>query len=930
MIYASILLLVAFGAQGTSEEDDDTAETSRDRRQVFHFSQGQPYAQNAPFTAFSPAGGFNPYSVYPPHSPTAQLSPFSIYARPAIPIAQTYNLGKAGNPPALANIKPVQIGYGKRPVHKYSRKPTITKAPLKSFHVTTEPYPRVTVAPHIFAQVTPAPYVYPHVTPIQNVFQPFIPQHHYEPEPKGCPHYEECVTIVKCAPSYLEIKDRPYTACTLYNGVRGVCCPPRKEKSKLRQLFTAPSIDVPIYPFTAAQIDEAARAGLWELVERDNMEQSLQDRNIVVNDKRDPKYGHLQFFRTSPLAMKLSRDALTNAESGDHLVTKFRLSPEQAGYGLQKFSVKDTIIENTCPAPPRCGKKEKFYRTSDGSCNNLQSTMWGQARTTLQRILPPVYSDGLFRPRESRVGGNLPSSRVVSISVQVDVDRPSEDFTLSLMQMGQFIDHDIAHTPIFRFGNESGIECCSENDGMIDPSFKHPSCFPIEIPADDPFYSKFGQRCMNFVRSMFAPRGECNFGYAEQMNQITHYIDNSNIYGSSKEEAEEVREHKGGLLKVQEKSLLPVDNGVEACESKKDGFDCFLAGDNRVNEQTGLALLHTVWMREHNRLARELAYINPHWSDETIYQEARRIVNAQYQHIVYNEWLPVILGKGYMEESGLLPRREGYSRDYDSGLNAATFNEFATVAFRFGHTLVQGMLKLFGKKGVPTETIELHTQFNDPKALYTPGKLDEFLRGLATQPIQQFDNFVTSELTNRLFQTDEMPFGMDLIALNTQRARDHAIAPYNDLRAACGLPRATTFDDLLDVIPERVVNSFKRLYAHVDDIDPFIAGISERSAEGSVLGPTFRCIVGEQFTRLKRGDRFFYDFADMPASFTEAQLYEIRHASWARILCNNGDYIQYMQPLAFFQPKGLNERVSCDDYVIPKLDLTPWISAPEK
>ncbi|KAK7082159.1 hypothetical protein SK128_006279 [Halocaridina rubra] len=414
------------------------------------------------------------------------------------------------------------------------------------------------------------------------------------------------------------------------------------------------------------------------------------------------------------------------------------------------------------------------------------------------------------------------------------------------------------------------------------------------------------------------------------MNQVTHYLDASNVYGSSKEEDEELRERKGGLLKVQERELLPAHHEADECESAKEGLACFLAGDNRVNEQVDLSVIHTIWMREHNRMARQLAHLNPHWSDETIYQEARRVVIAEYQHIVYNEWLPIVLGKEYMEDNGIIPRREGYSRDYDKGLNAGSWNEFATVAFRFGHTLVQGMLDLFGKKGNPTDTLTLHHHFNNPKLLYTPGKLDEFLRGLATQPIQRHDNFVSAELTNRLFQTPEMPFGMDLIALNLQRARDHGIAPYNDLREACGLPRASRFEDLLDVLPEHIVNTFKLLYASVDDIDPFIAGISEVHSKGAILGPTFRCIVGDQFVRLKRGDRFFYDLADMPTSFTEAQLFEIRQASWARILCDNGDHIKYMQPLAFHQPKGLNKHVSCKDYSIPRIDLTPWISAPEK
>lgn len=71
-------------------------------------------------------------------------------------------------------------------------------------------------------------------------------------------------------------------------------------------------------------------------------------------------------------------------------------------------------------------------------------------------------------------------------------------------------------------------------------------------------------------------------------------------------------------------------------------------GDVRVNEQTGLAMVHNLLLREHNRIANILAKLNPKWSDQIIFQESRRIVAAEIQHITYNEWIPLIIGQIYI------------------------------------------------------------------------------------------------------------------------------------------------------------------------------------------------------------------------------------------------------------------------------------------
>ena len=84
------------------------------------------------------------------------------------------------------------------------------------------------------------------------------------------------------------------------------------------------------------------------------------------------------------------------------------------------------------------------------------------------------------------------------------------------------------------------------------------------------------------------------------------------------------------------------------CESFRADIkreDCFAGGDSRTNDGVSLITFHTLFVREHNRLAEKLAELNPTWDDERLFQKARKINVAQYQHIVYKEWLPIILGR---------------------------------------------------------------------------------------------------------------------------------------------------------------------------------------------------------------------------------------------------------------------------------------------
>ena len=144
---------------------------------------------------------------------------------------------------------------------------------------------------------------------------------------------------------------------------------------------------------------------------------------------------------------------------------------------------------------------------------------------------------------------------------------------------------------------------------------------------------------------------------------------------------------------------------------------------------------------------------------------------------------------------------------------------------------------------------------------------------------------------------------MDLVALNIQRGRDHGLRGYNDYRQECQIGRASSFEDLRSTMSGEAISKLRRVYNSVDDIDLFAGAMMETPEyQGSYVGRTFLCLIGDTFARLKKGDRFFYDLGGQSGSFTGTQLREIRKASMARLICDNADRITTMQRLAFQLP----------------------------
>ncbi|XP_052342064.1 peroxidasin homolog isoform X2 [Oncorhynchus keta] len=572
------------------------------------------------------------------------------------------------------------------------------------------------------------------------------------------------------------------------------------------------------------------------------------------------------------------------------------------------------------------------YRSHDGTCNNLQHPMWGASLTAFQRLLKSVYDNGFNLPlgasSRHHNGHALPLPRLVSTTmIGTETITPDDHYTHMLMQWGQFLDHDLDSTV-------AALSQSRFSDGQLCTNVctNDPPCFPIQFPPGDPRQARSGARCMFFVRSSPV----CGSGMTsllmnsvfprEQINQLTSYIDASNVYGSSRHESEEVRDlasQRGllrqGIVQRSGKPLLPFATGppTECMRDENESpIPCFLAGDHRANEQLGLTAMHTVWFREHNRIATELLRLNPHWDGDTIYHEARKIVGAQMQHITYNHWLPKIMGD-------VGRKLIGDYHGYNPNINAGILNAFATAAFRFGHTLINPILYRLDEhfQPIPQGHISLHRAFFSPFRIVNEGGIDPLLRGLfgVAGKMRVSTQLLNTELTERLFSMAHS-VALDLAAMNIQRGRDHGIPPYNNYRTFCNLTSAQSFDDLRNEIQNpQVREKLQRLYGTPLNIDLFPALMAEDLVPGSRLGPTLMCLLAAQFKRLRDGDRFWYE---NPGVFNPAQLTQLKQASLTRVLCDNGDNITRIQQDVFSVAQLPHGYGSCDD--VPNIDLRMW------
>lgn len=552
-----------------------------------------------------------------------------------------------------------------------------------------------------------------------------------------------------------------------------------------------------------------------------------------------------------------------------------------------------------------------------------------------------LQQDDALSPVDPNFG--LPDARTVALTLHSSNNKKNQDdqghLTVLMAFFTQFVFHDLAHVAQSVGHKGHRIKCCNLEE--TDKFTKHPECWPILINnKKDPIFTQLNQICMEYVRSSPTIRVGCTLGPREQINQVTSFLDASTVYGSSEEEAKSLRLFNDGLLRGQ---LIPVSNGntnkkkrnsdfahqlLPAIETSQDCRSknrtrCFKSGDIRVNENIGLTIMHTLWFRRHNRVASELKKINPDWADEQLYQEARKIVGAELQHITYNELLPVLLGEEAINEFSLKSLDSGFYYGYDIDLNPSVSNALTVAVMPFIYTMLPNQLERYTQTLQRNGVKRMSDTYFNPSELYNSEMFDEYILGLMNNHAKIPHLFYNNEMTNSI--SKQMKEALDLISVIIQQGRDHGVPGYTEWRKNCKLKPVNDFSDLQGIMSNSVIQKLESIFGSVHDVDLFTGGLAERSIRGAIVGQTFACLLGRQFYFLKRSDRYWYENDLPPNGFTEEQLAEIRKSSLANLLCENGNRISFVQPqMALVSDPYLNAFQYCRN--LKKMDLSKWRS----
>jgi hypothetical protein len=495
-------------------------------------------------------------------------------------------------------------------------------------------------------------------------------------------------------------------------------------------------------------------------------------------------------------------------------------------------------------------------RSFDGSGNNLAHIQWGAAQTDFGRMAPVDYADKIAI---ARLSGRPNPRSIGSALFRQPVSRPnSRQLSGYVYAWGNFISHDTENTV-------SGTT----------------EFVPFQIPPGDDIF--FPNQTVQLPRSLFDPNtGKSIDNPRQQTNFATAFLDASQVYGSDAITASILRggpANPGAKLRTSNdingdaENLLPRNAFGPAPDA------LFVAGDSRVNDNIALTSLHTLFMREHNRLVDILSAEHSTWSTEELYQRARKIVGAELQAITFNEFLPALLG----------PYAPASTGHYDPNVNPTIFNEFPAVLMRIGHSMLTDSIKRVQNDGQSAAAgpVDLVDAFNNPELLTTSTDVDLFLKGLSVEVQEE----------NDLKFVDGMRVAL-LDAFDIQRARDHGLPDYNTFREAYGLPKVTSYAEIAsDPATQQAIEA---IYPNINTIDPLVGALAEDHLPGASVGPLVAAGVRLQFERLRDGDRFWYD---NDTGFTAAEIAGLHELHLSDIIRWNSGITNLQSDVFFVVPE---------------------------
>ena len=509
------------------------------------------------------------------------------------------------------------------------------------------------------------------------------------------------------------------------------------------------------------------------------------------------------------------------------------------------------------------GLRNLETRNVDGTGNNAANSQYGSANTNFIRLGDAQYADGVGTP-EDRENPRQISNTVLDQAAPVPNSFAASDlFTF----FGQFIDHDIDLTP----------EGTSEK-------------IVIGVPDNDPVFDPDGE--LEIDRSKVATGTGENGIPRQHVNAITSFADASNVYGSSATVTSLLRADNGASA-----YLLTGDDGYTptlgqlreaypGLDASNPGLivgpqtnEAFVGGDVRINENIALTSMHTVWIKEHNHQVDRLRDEHLDWSENELFEAAKIIVEAEYQNVVFKEYLPLLVGAENIPAYG----------GYDASIDPSIAHEFATAAYRLGHSQLGSLLHRIDEKGEDSGdgAANLFELFFQPGELAEDGGLDSLVRGLSAHKGQEVDANIVDDVRNLLFGPGDA--GRDLAVLNILRGRDHGIPTLNNMRADLGLDVYSDFSQITS--DPTLAAQLAQSYISIDNVDLWVGGLAENKVSGSQLGSTFQAIVLDQFLRLRDGDRFYFE--ERLKDFPEL-LAEIKETSFSEIIVRNTgiDYLQ--------------------------------------